>query len=212
MGNGGVDGGLVCPPGVRASSLPDTLPHGMAAPGAPWLRSTKTWRKERKFGHLWWPKGVVGEGEGSSAPLLVPAARVPFMGSKEECPGPGEDIPRRSGAGSNGRRPEDKWIWDMMVPCGAGAQPALGPHLSSTPTDLHGHRSSAVRGTVTFTGVSAPDFCPFPMGTWGWEDSKGDVGAFPSWTWWLWAGNVLLTLPTWSLVVSQPGEDVWALG
>lgn len=77
-----------------------------------------------------WPslvaQGALGEGEGSMAPLPVPVARigpgelllVPFLGSKEEFPGPGEDNPGHSGAGS-------KWIWDTTVPCRAGAQPAL---------------------------------------------------------------------------------------
>ena len=224
------------------------------------------------------------------APLPVPAAwigpsellLVPFVGSKEEFPGhglsgPGEDIPEHSAAGSDGRRPEEKWIWDMTYLAGlglssccreeAGDPQELGPHLSSILTDLQGHRSSVVRATVTFIApnpqhflmatswchcllgtpgvhpaagpaaplalllvlqastqvppptplrllhsTSVPSFCPLLAGTWGWEDSKGDIGAFPSWTWWLWAGNVLLTLPTRSLVASQPGEDVWVLG
>lgn len=155
-------GGLFCPHNTRFPAVP--LSHDMVTPRAPWLRSTSTWRTEKI-----WPPLVVqrrlGEDKDSSALLPVLAARispgklllVPFMGSKEMFPGPGEDIHGHSGVGSHGRWP-DKWIWDTrglrLIPC-CWDQQEVGPHFPPFPG---GHRSSVIRETVTFTACKPSAF------------------------------------------------------
>lgn len=114
-------------------------------------------------------QGSLKRARASLAPLPVPAVRVgpgklllgSCVGGKEWFPGhvssrPGEDLLGQRGAGSDGGTPEDKRVWDRVVTLPGGG---WGPHLSSIPADLHGHRSSVGRGTVTLT---APSLSPRP--------------------------------------------------